>query len=368
MLNKDEIKNNLTAMQIFQFLETFGGEPAYSKNGDIIISKTICHNPAGEGSRKLYYYDNTKLFRCWTECNEYFDIFQLVCKIKNQDVSITKEWELFDAIRFVSEYFGLSINFADPSAAEGFRIEIEDWALFDRLKQKESVSKIFEMKTYDDSILKYYPQPHIGPWEREGISYESLISHNIKYDSLAHGIIIPHYDEDNHLIGIRERTLIKDEEVFGKYKPAILGNQMYNHPLGFALYNLNNSKEAIKIIKKAIIFEGEKSTLLYSSFFGKENDISVACCGSSLSKHQLDLLLQFGCKEIIIAFDKQFQEIGDKEWKQWTKKLTELHQKYSQYVTVSFLFDKKNLLGYKDSPIDCGKEVFIQLYNERVFL
>ena len=32
---------------------------------------------------------------------------------------------------------------------------------------------------------------------------------------------------------------------------------MYNHPLGFNLYNLNNSKEAIKAIKKVIVFEGE---------------------------------------------------------------------------------------------------------------
>ena len=33
---------------------------------------------------------------------------------------------------------------------------------------------------------------------------------------------------------------------------------MYNHPLGFNLYNLNNSKEAIKLLKKAIVFEGKR--------------------------------------------------------------------------------------------------------------
>ena len=41
----------------------------------------------------------------------------------------------------------------------------------------------------------------------------------ICYDPLNMGIVIPHYDIDNNLIGIRERTLIKEEEVFGKYKP-----------------------------------------------------------------------------------------------------------------------------------------------------
>ena len=53
--------------------------------------------------------------------------------------------------------------------------------------------------------------------------------------------------------------------------------------------------------------------MLYSSYFGTENDITVACCGSSLSMYQVQLLLDLGVKEIIIAFDKQFKEIGDEE-------------------------------------------------------
>ena len=174
---------------------------------------------------------------------------------------------------------------------------------------------------------------------------------------------------DNKLIGIRERTLIKENEVYGKYRPAFLNGVLYNHPLSFNLYNLNNSKNNIKIIKKAIVFEGEKSPLLYASYFGEENDISVACCGSSLIAYQVKLLLSLGVDEIIIAFDKQFQEIGDTEFKKWTKKLTNIHNNYSKYCQISFLFDKNNnLLEYKDSPIDKGKDVFLQMFKERIFL
>lgn len=100
---------------------------------------------------------------------------------------------------------------------------------------------------------------------------------------------------------------------------------------------------------------GEKSPLLFSSYFGRENDITAATCGSSLSSYQVDLLLELGVEEIIIAFDRQFQKIGDEEWKTWTKKLTQIHQKYGAIVQISFMFDKTNLLGYKDSPIDCRK-------------
>ena len=162
--------------------------------------------------------------------------------------------------------------------------------------------------------------------------------------------------------------MIKEQEDFGKYKPAILNGQMYNHPLGFNLFNLNNSKDNIKLMKKAIVTEGEKSCFLYASYFGEDNDISVACCGSSLINYQVDLLLSLGVSEIIIAFDRQFKEIGDKEYKNWTKKLKEIYNKYSSKVLISFIFDNQGLLGYKDSPLDRGKDIFLELFKNRIYL
>ena len=40
---------------------------------------TICHNESSEdASLKLYYYDNSKLFKCYTGCpEESFDIYAL---------------------------------------------------------------------------------------------------------------------------------------------------------------------------------------------------------------------------------------------------------------------------------------------------
>lgn len=77
---------------------------------------------------------------------------------------------------------------------------------------------------------------------------------------------------------------------------------------------------------KAIVFESEKSTLQYQSYFGFENDISVACCGSSVSSYQMQLLIDAGAQEIIIAFDRQFQELGDNEFKRLKAKLLNLHK------------------------------------------
>ena len=191
-------------------------------------------------------------------------------------------------------------------------------------------------------------------------------SRGIRFDPLNYGIVIPHYDINNNLIGIRERTLIKEDEIYGKYRPAYLNGKMYNHPLGFNLYNINCSKEAIKKTKTAIVFEGEKSCLKYASYFGIDNDISVACCGSNLINYQVKLLMSIGVKEIIIALDKQFQKVGDEEWIKWTAKLKTIYNKYGSYVNISYMFDLKDMLNYKSSPIDEGKEKFLQLFKERI--
>jgi hypothetical protein len=168
---------------------------------------------------------------------------------------------------------------------------------------------------------------------------------------------------------LRGRTLCKEEgEIYGKYRPIKIGKDLYNHPLGMNLYNFNNSKDNIRLSKKAIVFEGEKSCLLYQSYFGLENDISVACCGSSLSAHQVQQLMDAGAEEIVVAFDRQFKEIGDEEFKHLKKNLLKLRTKYKNYVNISFIFDKKMVTGYKSSPIDHGPQIFMELFKNRIIL
>ena len=378
--NKDEIKNSLTIEQIFELVAELGGEPVMINSGSF-SAKTICHNLPGEGSQKLYYYDNTKLFQCYTDCAGSFDIFELVMKVKNtraefktnysREGIVPREWVLPDAIFYVVCYFGIEGAEEDFDELEK---RLPDWDYFKTLEKREeravekNKGQIIELKVYDDNILNNLPHPRILPWEEEGISDEVIKARGIAYDPRNQAIIIPHYNVDDELVGIRQRTLITEDEKFGKYRPAILNGTMYTHPLGFNLYNLNNSKLNISLLKKVIVFEGEKSPMLYASYFGLENDITVACCGSNLLKNQVDLLLNLGVEEIIIAFDKQFKEIADDEWKRLVKNLHGLHEKYGMYVQFSYMFDRENLLGYKESPIDRGPEIFMQMFKERVVI
>lgn len=364
--DKDEIKNSLTIEQIEQFLADHGGDPL--KRIGVLVSRTICHNPPNsDASHKLYYYENTKLFKCYTECAETagFDIFDLTRKIMKLQSGI--EWSLYDAQIYIINYFGLDVVNDFSKNVDN----IIDFSIFDKYERNNAVDAqqtTIEMKVFNPAILEHLTYRPIGPWLKEGITEEVMIDRGIRFDPYNWGIVIPHRDINNDLIGIRERTLVKENEERGKYMPAIINGKMYNHPLGFNLYNINKSKDKIKQFKTAIVGEGEKFCLGYASYFGMDNDITVATCGSNLTIHQFLLLMSLGVEEIIIAFDKQFQKAGDEEWKRWTKKLQSIHEKYGKYVKISFMFDINDKLDYKASPIDGGKQIFLEMLEGRITL
>jgi len=362
VFDKLEIRNSLNIENIFELLQEWGGDPEYTDFG--IVSTTICHNKPGEGSRKLYYYDNTGLFKCYTGCDSTFDIFELLIKVV--DIQKNKVYDLNDAVRFIAFKFGISATFQEEK-----KDQLEDWKFldaYDRVQNIELKNNHIELKEYDKTILdrlEYWVR--LDPWLNEDISQDVLDWNKIGFYPGGDQITIPHFDIDGRFIGLRGRTLCDEEaKRYGKYRPVIINKQMYNHPLGMNLYNLNNSKEYIKLMRKAIVFESEKSCLKYQSYFF--TDISVACCGSSLSNHQMQLLLDLGIEELIIAFDRQFKELGDDEFKKLTNNLTKLHEKYKNYIKISFIFDKEMKTGYKDSPIDCGKDLFLELFNKRISL
>ena len=302
VFDKNEIKEALTLDNIFELLVDFGGDPEYSNFG--ILCSTICHNPPGEGSRKLYFYDNSHLFRCYTDCSCYFDAFELVIKVAK--IQWDRDFDLNDAVRWVAQRFGIAGELVEEDDLK----QLPDWKIlenYDRIEELEVKDRSVELKTYDKQILSRFNYAvKIGPWLNEGICQDALDQAMIGFYPGADQITIPHFDINGRFIGLRGRTLCKEEgELYGKYRPIKIGkNDLYNHPLGMNLYNLNNSKDNIRLAKKVIVFEGEKSCLLYQSYFGIENDISVASCGSSLSTYQVQQLMDLGVEEIIIAFDR----------------------------------------------------------------
>lgn len=103
VFDKSEIRQALGLENIYDLLIEWGGDPEYTEFG--ILSSTICHNPPGEGSRKLYFYENTGLFKCYTGCDSTFDIFELCSKVMK--IQYDEEFDLNDSVLWVARRFGL---------------------------------------------------------------------------------------------------------------------------------------------------------------------------------------------------------------------------------------------------------------------
>ena len=353
--DKEEVKESLELSDMFSILESLGGEP--HMYGTYLSCRTICHN--GD-HHKLFYYDNTKLFKCYSGDCGTFDIFELINKVNGMSLN--------DAVYYVVNYFNLQYKLEDRSYQE----QSEDWKILDRYKRLLSIETNDDeiiLPKIDDALLSNYPTIRIKDWEDEGITKEVCEYMGIRYNPCNGSIIIPHYDIDNRLVRIRERTLVKEQEKFGKYRPAIISGVMCNHPLAFNLYGINKTKSNIEKAGVAIVVEGEKSVLKSMSFFGPSNNLAVAVCGNSLSQKQVEMLMRCGAREIVVGFDADYHEIDDDDYKKTVSHLKKLHEKYSASINISFLFDKSGeLLGYKDSPFDKGKDMFLALWKDRVIL
>lgn len=350
---KEEVKENLELEDIFDLMDFLGAEPQMFT--DYITCKTVCH---GGDSHKLYYYENTQLFKCFSGGCGSFDIFELISKLKDMDLN--------QSIYFVVNFFNLQSRL--EVVDEDFS---EDWQILNAYNKINEIipsnSDILALPEYDLKIIQNYPQPRYWNWEQEGISKEVCDYMNIHFDPIGGNILIPHMDKNGRCIGIRQRTLIQGQEQFGKYKPWKRGKQMFNHPLAFNLYTSPTFWSNIGQSKIAIVFEAEKSVLQFLSYFGLKNDMSCAICGHSLSKYQFNLLVRQGVNEIVIAFDKDYHEYLDKDYENFINHLNNIYNKFGTNCNMSFIIDTKNYLDYKNSPTDRGKEIFLELFRNRIF-
>ena len=88
-----------------------------------------------------------------------------------------------------------------------------------------------------------------------------------------------------------------------------------------------------------------------------------AVCGSKVNKFQIDLLMRFcNPQEIIVCFDNE--EIGKED--KYFNKLYQMCNKYKNYCTMSFIYDREKITKLKDSPTDNGEDVFKELLKGRV--
>ena len=347
-MDYEEIISNLDIDAVVSMMEKLGAD-RHADKGTHIIFPTICHNEdASEASMKLYFYKDTKLFVCYTHDGNQ-SIFKFL-KNYYECRGIEYDWyqDIYEVVR----------NCANFKGFEGFVVE-KYKTLKDRYGgQRKEVQLPEYSPNVLDCFIKHYPRE----WLDDGISKSAMDRFHISYSISHNKIIIPHYDADGRLIGIRGRALNEWEvENVGKYTPLKIEQNWYKHPLSMNLYGLNITKE--NIIRRGVCFlvESEKAVMQMESF--SFPNCSAAVCGSNFNKYQLNILMKTCCPtEIVLCFDKE--ELPGEE--KYFYKLYNICKKYGQYCNFSFIYDREGLLNLKESPTDRGEEVFLKLLEKRV--
>ena len=355
-ITRQDIINSITLEDVKNFLESLGvTQIQVNEDKGYLICPTICHNPVHIAeSMKLYWYQNNKIFRCYTECNEAMSIFKLYQKYMELNYYPISD---ADAVEYVKRCLK-HITVIEHKQAKKQGIDLNRYRF---------TAQLPELQEYDSHVLDCFIHYYHPQWLKEGILPQVMDKFNILYSISDAAIVIPQKDINGRLIGIREREFepwrIKE---FGKYHPITVGDINYKFSEMFQLYGAFEHKQGIQQRRSVILVEGEKSVMLDDGFY-KEYANTVAVCGCHTNKYHISLLTDvLGVNEIIIAFDKEYDDWRSEEAIKYRQTIEKICRNYQGKASFSYIWDYEGLLAKKDSPFDRGKEIFEHLYKKRI--
>lgn len=358
-MDAKEIKSRLSDIDIKRIIESLGGE-VWSDDEDKIIFNTLCHG--GDSPNKLCYFKQDKYFYCFTHCGV-TDVLAIISEVKDLNLP--------QSIDYICTLLGIS-TIREGFGKEGIDI-IDDWSFINSYKSKyiKLNKPQKDIAILDKNILNMFQEIYTSDWINDGISKETMNRYNILYSTMRQSIIIPHYDIESNLIGVRQRAMLDfDIDTYGKYTPFSLCGDMYNHSLSQSFYGIHMNSEIIKKHKKVMLVESEKGVLQIDSMFGCDNNFTLALCGcAKVSNTQRNILLNLGVTEVIIALDRQFEVVGDENYISWKKHMIKkIISPLLPYFKVYVIWDESNLLKYKQSPTDCGKDTLLKLMKNKIYV
>lgn len=251
-----------------------------------------------------------------------------------------------DAVKKVLGLAGVSEIDARP------KLRSSSLGFFKKVYGEQTVQQVApERDRLPEDYMEQFADETPEEWVEEGIDPEIMKLYGVRIDKRGNRIVYPVRDNDGNLIGVKGRTRYKDFKVLGIQK------YMNYVKIGTCNYfqGMQQAADAIRESNEVIIVEGIKSVMKIRSF-GMANVIAAET--SRLNESQIRLLIQKRIKNIVIAFD---QDVG-------LDKIEENTVKLRRFANVSVVFDKDGLLEPKMSPCDAGKDVWLQLYDNRIDL
>ena len=303
-------------------------------SGNVHYCECIFHD---EKTPSLAFFEESNTYHCFG-CGAHGNIFNWLMA--------TEGLTFMQAVEKVAGINGLGLQDC---------IESESMSIYKELqKSKKNISKseksvertiLSPDKDYFSKYNKEYPQEWLG----EGITKEAMDAYEIMIDPAANRIIYPVYDNDFNMIGIKGRTRYEN------FKDMGIAKYMNYNKIGMVDY-LTGMKQAIETVQSTgeiIVFEGIKSCMKLMSW-DINNSVSAETC--ELNPFQFNQLLKMRIKTVVLAFDKGVS----------IDKYRKMCKKYRSYFNLYAIIDAHNLLEDKMSPADAGKEIWEELYSQKV--
>lgn len=355
----NKILDMITTSDIVQLVSKFGiPETSIRYYNNQLIMPTGCHNEIiGTAKHKLYYYEDSKKFHCYTCCGSMNPFEFVVQAYRTRGIKYSLSNAAIIIERIIQER--LRDGFAVVTPPSNVKKEIEeDW--------HKSLTE------YNPSIMNCFSRnkKYLKVWEKEGISFDAMDKFGIKFDMIRNRMVIPIYDDKGVFVGAKVRNFNQEDIENGrKYMPLIHNNEIYTYDKGKILYGLNFNKKNIKNAKRAIIFESEKSTILYESLYVGNKAVSIG--GSNVSIYQTELLKQYKVETVVLALDNDYSLLPNEngEYEKYFglyKMLKEANKLDAKGFNVEIVYDwEQSFLENKDAPIDKGREIWNKLYRNR---
>ena len=354
MAAENPLIKKMNSSDIIRLMEKLGVPESMIKYGNnSLIFPTICHNEMNNNlSHKLYYYEATKRFYCYTNCKSMsvFDFIIKVYQTRGYKIEFREAYNILDEIVSKRIKNGFAI-LSNPKPLVPDKIE-KNWEE--------------QLPVYNHHILECFTQQprFLDVWMSEGIDYDVLVEFGVRFDMVRNRIVFPILDRNGRLVGIRVRNFNQDDLDSGrKYMPLWHNEELYNCPKMMVVYGYYQNKAVIKKLKEVIVFEAEKSVLKYGSCFTQNKSVAVG--GSSFSQYHGIILKDAGVTKIVLAFDNDYSEDGDRYYG-LKKMIKEAKKIQDMGFEVEIIYDwEQEYLGNKDAPIDLGRSVYSKLYRER---
>ena len=309
-----------------------------------------------EGSPKLIFYPDSHIFMGYTAGRSY-DIISLT---QTRLALLKQPCSFLDACQFILDTTNINPDSISHVKKEG---HVYDWSNLERFIRVRKYGN--QLSEYNRNIIDTLPPLYPQAWIDEGISEETMDKYQIRYYERCNQTVIPCFDDEARLVGVRVRNWDKDRVEQAKYMPLVtLDGQCYKFNTNQVFYGINYNKPEIERTGKVIIVESEKAVMKLDTYMGRHN-IALGMYGSNLGIQRRNQLLKMGVNTVSYVVDNDFIGQDDEFFEQWREKIRHFIKLWDGFCRVEIVWDNLGLLGPKENATDRTKEVWEQLWENR---